>query len=88
MTREWETGACARTRFTMDETADGHLTLSIGAAQGAFRGQPAARAYEIRVFGRAITPTPDTTSTTAAGHYSTFKSSALSTAQEHRMAID
>jgi len=88
VTREWETGACARTRFTLDETPAGGLTLTIGATQGTFRGQPAARAYEIRVVGRAPTPTPSAAGTAAGVGYSTFKSAALSITQEHRIAVD
>ena len=84
VTREWETGACARTRFTLDETPAGGLTLTIGAAQGTFRGQPAARAYEVRVFGRASSAA----GTAAGGGYSTFKSAALPIAQEQRIAVD
>lgn len=51
-TRDWETGAAARTRFTFTEGADGGMTLSIGAVEGAYRGQPTCRSYEIRVRGR------------------------------------
>lgn len=50
--RAWEGGACSRTLFTLAEQADGRLVLTIDAARGTFRGQPAARVCEVRIVGR------------------------------------
>ena len=85
VTREWENGASARTRFTLEETAAGGLTLTIGAAQGTFRGQAIVRAYEIRVIGRAPI-SPD--GPAAAPGYATIKRVTLPINQTQQIAID
>lgn len=87
--REWETGSCARTCFTTTEGADGGLVLAIGAAAGAFRGQPKSRSYEIRVFGRQpIQATVDgATARTGETGYVAFKTASLPLAAEHVIVI-
>lgn len=50
LSRAHDRGAFARTRFTVTGTPD-RLKLEVGAAGGAFEGQPLARAFEIRVIG-------------------------------------
>jgi alpha-glucosidase (family GH31 glycosyl hydrolase) len=87
--REWEGGACARTRFTFDEAADGSLTLTIDAAQGSFRGQPIKRDFEIRVIGRQ--PVRATVDGATVGINETgpgaFKCAGLPLAKQHRIVI-
>ena len=90
ISRDWESGACARTRFTFMESADGSLTLTIGAAQGAFPGQPQRRGYEIRVFDRSPRPvTGDGTASRSQGAgYTMFKTASLHTAEEQHLVVD
>ncbi|MBD3391290.1 MAG: DUF5110 domain-containing protein [Chitinivibrionales bacterium] len=52
--RKHEKGEYALTRFRMRESSRG-LTLHIDPARGGFKGFPAGRAYEIRVFGGRYT---------------------------------
>jgi alpha-glucosidase (family GH31 glycosyl hydrolase) len=83
--RSWETGASARTDFTFRESAGGELSLTIGAARGSFRGQPVARRYEIRLFGR--TRAVEAGSTPALPYVS-FTTDSLSLNCPHRIPLN
>jgi alpha-glucosidase (family GH31 glycosyl hydrolase) len=87
--RDWENGGCARTRFTLEESDDGRLTLTIGKAQGTFRGQPQSRRHEIRLFGNtsARTICGGITAKPGAPGWAAFETAVLPLAQEHKIIL-